>query len=91
MYFLRTDAGDKFGKATDVSELIVANDANAYTYYNRTASKISIIPGDWAAVSSVDILFDSDGDGYDDATFFLAFTVDGDVTDFVTFSTRREI
>ncbi len=75
------------GVATGECELIVSNEVNSYTYYNRTSSKINIIPGDWAAVESIDVADYDSGQ----ATYFLAFTVDGDVKDFITFSTRKSI
>lgn len=79
--------------ATDIAsaaasaDLVINNTVNAYTYYNRTSSKVDVKVGDWAAVSSVDV-YDADKG---DATFFLAFMTEGDVVDFITFSTRKTV
>ena len=75
---------DAYGKGavTGTNELIIIAGINGYTFHNRTSSKIDVISGDWAA-TTVDVKNGTD------VTYFLAFTFNRYVTDFITFSTRK--
>ena len=77
---------DAYGKglAEGNQEITIGSGINGYTFVNRTASKLSITVGDWAA-STVDVK----NAEKEEVTYFLAFTVDGDIVDFITFSTRK--
>ena len=81
-----TAGGYDVSTGSDGSKTMVAiNDSmNAYTYVNKTSTKISIEVGDWMA---------ADVDAADGNTvyFFIAKTENSVVTDIVTFATAKDI
>lgn len=94
--------GTRAGSAATEEYLPVTAATNAFTYYNRTSSKISVVSGDWRGANEIDKLVgtafaDKDSDGKDDTiteadvTYFFAVAENGVASDIVTFSTRKSV
>ena len=77
--------GTREGNAVAEELLPVTAATNAFTYYNRTSSKISVVSGDWRGANEIDKAIDGK------ATFFFAVAENGVASDIVTFSTRKAI
>ena len=63
--------------------ITIKGDANAYTFYQRTATKASIVAGDWMGAPTID----DTTDGH--KTYFVAVIENGVVSDIITHSVRR--
>jgi len=77
--------GTREGSSVVEELLPVTAATNAFTYYNRTSSKISIVAGDWRGANEIDKAIDNK------ATFFFAVAENGIASDIVTFSARKAL
>ena len=67
----------------------VKGSANAYTFYQRTTTKASIVAGDWMGAPSIDATGVGVDGGDNKSTNCLVIVENGVVTDIITHSTRK--
>lgn len=64
--------------------LVIKNVTNTYTIYDASANKLRVHVGDWSAVDTID------KEDETKATYFIAKKTKSTVTDFITYSTRKD-